>query len=239
MKASLIPPDPPLVGKAPTLSLMCLYQRSQTSFEAAVGTHGRIQPGDAGFRRVQHWEQQLGLSTQHQHQSLLLPGLNEPFLRGQWQQFWWDAESAHFREWRGAAEWDRRAGAVPWTLGESIPELMCLTGTGISSTPPFHPSTLPILTPIPNPSPFLSQPHPYTHLHPSPIPIFMLTPSPAPFPSPPPQPHSHSYFRPIPIFIPASPIPIIILIPIPTAFLSQPHPYPHPHPNPALYLSSP
>lgn len=64
MKASFIPPDPPLLGKAPTLSLMCLYQRSQTSFEGAVGQTGGCSQEMLDLRRVQHWEQQLRLSTQ-------------------------------------------------------------------------------------------------------------------------------------------------------------------------------
>lgn len=65
------------------------------------GQTGRSSQGMLDLRRVQHWEQQLGLSTQGPAPAPLLPRAERAIPEGiQWQQLWGDAESAYFREWR-------------------------------------------------------------------------------------------------------------------------------------------
>lgn len=132
MKAPLVHPDPPLVVNTPTRSLMRLYQKSQTTFESerATGIDGRIQVSEEALdpRQVQHWQQRPGASTQEPTLVPPLPGAEQEDPGGHWG----DAKSASFKEGRGAAEWDRRAGTAPWTplLGR-LPEPACSTRAGL------------------------------------------------------------------------------------------------------------
>lgn len=111
MKASLTHPDPPLVVNTPTCSLMCLYQKARQLLKAKEMGDRLTDPGQPGAAGS---EASSALGTmaggEHLGTARLVQPREEERQEALEGRHWRETKLASFKEWRGAAEQDRRAG---------------------------------------------------------------------------------------------------------------------------------